>query len=50
MAWQMAYGPDARASLYDEALALYEKAKALGVTTLTETEFQELIEKSTDGT
>ena len=29
IAWQMAYGPDACASLYDEALELYEKARSL---------------------
>ena len=31
LAWQMAYGPDAKPSQYNEALKLYEKAKALSL-------------------
>jgi tetratricopeptide (TPR) repeat protein len=31
LAWQMAYGPDARPSQYSEALKLYEKARALSL-------------------
>jgi tetratricopeptide (TPR) repeat protein len=31
LAWQMAYGPDAKPSQYNEALKLYEKAKALSI-------------------
>ena len=31
LAWQMAYGPDARPSQYNKALKLYEKARALSL-------------------
>jgi tetratricopeptide (TPR) repeat protein len=31
IAWQMAYGPDARPDQYNEALKLYEKARALSL-------------------
>lgn len=35
LAWQMAYGPDAREGLYDEALRLYERALALQTSRLS---------------